>query len=117
MPLVRDAIRQLQGDGTTRPKKVTVFAVEKVLHLSSKKISLHLPKSLAEIQRHQESQEQYWAREIIWAVRQVESTGSALTWRRVRDLTNMRRRNFETCLPYIPDYAEKELAEQIIHLL
>lgn len=52
LPLVKEAISQLQGDGTTRPKKITVFAVEKILQLSSKKISLHLPKCFAEIERH-----------------------------------------------------------------
>ena len=117
LPLVKAAISQLQGDGTTRPKKVTTFAVEKILHLSSKKISLYLPKCLAEIQRHEESQEQYWAREVAWAARQVEDSGVTLTWRKVRDLTNMRRRDFEDCLPYISDYADSEFAEHILNLL
>ena len=117
LPLVKEAIRQLQGDGTTRPKKVTTFAVEKILHLSSKKISLHLPKCLAEIQRYKESQEQYWAREVVWAACQLKDTGDILTWRKVRDLTNMCRRDFEVCLPYIHDYADSEFAEQILHLL
>ena len=117
LPLVKEAISQLQGDGTNRPKKITTFAVEKILHLSSKKISLHLSKCLAEIQRHEESQEQYWAREVAWAVHQVEDGGAALTWRKVRDLTNMRRRDFEACLPYISDYADSELIVQILHLL
>lgn len=117
LPLVMEAIRQLQGDGATRPKKVTVFAVEKLLHLSSKRISLYLPKCLAEIQQYAESQEQYWARKAVWAVRQVENTGRTLTWRRVRDLTNMRRRDFEACLLYISDYTDKELVEQILQLL
>lgn len=117
LPLVKDTIRQLKGDGTTRPKKVTAFAIEKILHLSSKKISLYLPKCLAEIQRHAESQEQYWAREVAWAVRQVADSGASLTWRKVRDLTNIRRRDFEACLSYIPDYADSELAEQVLHLL
>lgn len=117
LPLVKTAIRQMQGDGTTRPKKVTVFAVEKILHLSSKQISLYLPKCLAEIQHHEESQEQYWAREVVWAVRQIKDIGEILTWRKVRDLTNMRRRDFEACLPYISDYADSELAEKILNLL
>ena len=117
LPLVKAAISQLQGDGTTRPKKVTTFAVEKILHFSSKKISLHLPKCLAEIQRHEEAQEQYWAREVVWAARQLEASGVTLTWRKVRELTNIRRRDFEACLPYISDYAESEFAEQILHLL
>lgn len=106
LPLVKEAIRQLQGDVNTRPKRVTVAAVERLLGLSSKKISLHLPKCFAEIQRHAESQKQYWAREVVWAVRQIEDTGCTLTWRKIRDLTNMRRRDFETCLLYIPDYVD-----------
>ena len=58
LPLVKDAIRQLQGDGTTRPRRVTVFAVERILHLSSKKIALYLPRCLAEIRKHEETQKQ-----------------------------------------------------------
>ncbi|MGL5207028.1 MAG: TniQ family protein, partial [Acidaminococcaceae bacterium] len=116
LPLVKDAIRQMQGDGTTRPKKVTTFSVEKMLHLPSKKISLHLPKCFAEIQRHEESQEQYWAREVAWAVRQIKNSGVTLSWRKVRDLTNMRRRDFEACLPYISDYADSELVEEILQV-
>ena len=117
MPLVKEAISQLQGDRTTRPKKINAFAVEKILNFSSKRISLHLPKCLAEIERHGESQKQYWAREVVWAACQVKDRGISLTWRKLRDLTNMRRRDFGACLPYISDYADSELAEQIIHLL
>jgi len=117
LPLVREAIRQLQGDGTSRPKKVTAFAVERMLNLSSKKISLYLPKCLAEIRKYEESQQQYWAREMVWAVRQVMAAGGVVTWRRVRDLTNMRHRDYEACLPYIRDYADDDLAEVILKLL
>ncbi len=117
LPLVKAAIRELQGDGTTRPKKVTTFAIEKILHLPSKKISLYLPKCLAEIQQYAESQEQYWAREVVWAVRQIKDGSVTLTWRKVRDLTNIRRRDFEACLPYISDYADSEVVAQILHLL
>lgn len=101
LPLVKKVIQQLKGDGTTRPKKVTVFAVEKILNLSSKKIPLHLPKCYAEIQKNQESQEQYWAREIVWAVQQINDSGCVLTWRKVRDLINIRQKDFKAALPYI----------------
>ena len=104
LPLVKDAIRQLQGDGTTRPKRVTVFAIEKMLNLSSKSISLHLPKCLAEIRKHEESQEQYWAREVVWAVRQIENRGDTVSFRKIRELTNIRRKNLERCMSYIQDY-------------
>ena len=113
LPLVKEAIKQLQGDGTTRPRRVTVFAVEKMLHLPSKKISLSLPRCLAEIRRHEESQEQYWAREVVWAANQLKSAGSPLVWRRIRELTNMRPENYRACLPYVPNYADEEMVDQL----
>lgn len=106
LPLVKEAIRQLQGDGTTRPKRVTVFAVERMLHLSSKKISLYLPQCLAEIQQHEESQQQYWAREVVWAANQLRADGSPLVWRRIRELTNMRPENYSACLRYVLNYQQ-----------
>ncbi len=113
LPLVKNAIRQLQGDGTTRPKRVTVFAVEKMLNLSSKKISLHLPRCLAEIRRYEESQEQYWAREVVWAVNRLMAAGIPLVWRRIRELTNMRPENYRACLPYVPNYADENMVDQL----
>ena len=113
LPLVKDAIRQLQGDGTARPRRVTVFAVEKMLNLPGKQISLCLPQCLAEIRIHEESQEQYWAREVVWAANQLRITGVPLVWHRIRDLTNMRPQNFRACLPYVTDYADGEIAAQL----
>ena len=117
LPLVKDAIRQLQGDGTTRPRRVTVFAVERMLHLSSKKISLYLPRCLAKIRRHEESQEQYWAREVVWAANQLRAAGSPLAWRRIRELTNMRPENYRACLPYVANYADAETIEQLCFIV
>ena len=113
LPLVKDAIRQLQGDGTTRPRRVTVFAVEKMLHLSSKKISLYLPRCLAEVRKHEESQEQYWAREVVWAANWLIAAGTPLVWRRIRELTNMRRRNLDACIPYIPNFADEVMVARL----
>ena len=103
----------MQGDGTTRPKRVTVFAVEKMLNLPGKQIVLSLPQCLAEIRRHEESQKQYWAREVVWAANQLRIAGIPLVWRRIQDLTNMRPQNFRACLPYIADYADDEMVAQL----
>ena len=113
LPLVKEAIRQLQGDGTARPKRVTVFAVEKILNLPGKQISLCLPQCRAEIGRHEESQEQYWAREVVWAANQLRIAGVPLVWRRIRELTNMRPQNFRACLPFVADFADDEMAAQL----
>ena len=87
------------------------------MHLPSKQILLYLPKCRSKIQRNQEGQEEYWARKVVWVVQQVQARDVILTWRKVRDLTNMRRKDFEACLPYISEYAEGEIAEKILRLL
>lgn len=117
LPLVRNAIRQLQGDGTARPKKVTVFAVENMLNLPAKRISLHLPKCLAEVKKHEETQQQYWAREVVWAVMCLDKAGIPLVWRRVRELTNLRRRDFEAYSPFVSLYADESVVERILCML
>lgn len=112
-PLVRDAIRKLQGNGTNRPKKVTVFAIEKLLHLPSKRIATYLPMCKAEIEKYQESQEEYWAREVVWAVNHVITEGNRLNWKQIRNLTNMRKKDLIKCVPYLLDYADPDTVEKI----
>ena len=117
LPHVKKAIQTLRGDETTRPKRVTVFAIEKMLNLSSKEITLHLPICFAEIQRFRESQEQYWAREVVWAARLILSSEVSLTWRRMRELTNMRKANLKACVPYLSSYADDDLRREVLLLL
>ena len=112
-PLVRDAIRRLQGNGKNRPKKVTVFAIEKLLHLPSKRIATYLPKCRAEIEKYQETQEEYWAREVVWAVNHIITEGNRLNWKQIRNLTNMRKQDLIKCVPYLLNYADTDTVQKI----
>lgn len=113
LPLVRDAIRQLQGNGKNRPKKVTVFAIEKILHLPSKRIETYLPRCKAEIEKYQESQEEYWAREVVWAVNHIITEGNRLNWKQIRNLTNMRKQDLIKCVPYLSNYVDTDMVDKI----
>lgn len=116
LPLVKKAICKLQGDGNTRPKKVTAYALQKMLGLPDKQIN-HLPQCRKEIERFHESQEQYWAREVVWAVNKILNEGQVLNWKHVRNLTNMRKRDLIACIPYVQDYADGEIIELIQSLV
>lgn len=105
---VKTAIKELQGDGITRPKKITVFAIEKMLKLSPKQID-NLPLCKAEIKKHYVSQQEYWAMEVIWAAKKVIAEGKILNWKSVRTLTNMRRDNLKSCVPYLNQYTDDVL--------
>ncbi|MDO5399212.1 MAG: TniQ family protein [bacterium] len=116
LPLVKNIIKELQGDGYTRPKKVTVFAVEKRLGLASKQLS-NLPKCRSEIEKHYECQEQYWAREAVWAANTVIYSGKPFNWKHIRELTNMRKDNLKACLPYLHEFCDGALRKRIEDLL
>ncbi|MBQ2799761.1 MAG: hypothetical protein IJF03_00045 [Lachnospiraceae bacterium] len=91
---VEDAIRIIYGVGDARPHKVTVFAVSKILGLPDKAI-YRMPKCLAKIKSYEESQEDYWRREVLWAIRTTKAAKREVNWRRIRELTNLRRSQFE----------------------
>lgn len=110
---VRAAIKELQGDETTRPKRITIFAIEKMLNLLPKQID-NLPLCKAEIKKYQISQQEYWAMEVIWAAKKVMSKGKILSWRNIRILTNMRRDNLKSCIPYLNQYTDDILLIDMI---
>ena len=117
LPLVKDAIKQLQGDGKSRPKKVTVFTVERLLNLPSKRITLYLPMCKAEIDKYQETQEQYWAREIVWAVRKIIREGGTLNWKHIRNLTNMKKEDMIASMPELQRIATDDMVELVKSLI
>ena len=88
----------------------------KKLNLPDKRFE-HLPKCKQEILKWSESQEHYWAREVLWAVKQIENSGENLCWRRIRDLTNMRKDNFGACMDELSKLTDKASYEQICQLI
>ena len=117
LPQVRDAIQQLQGDGTTRPKKVSMLAVARLLHLQGQHL-YNMPLCKSEIMRCKESQPEYWARETVWAAKLLISLEEPFNWKHLRELTNMRRQYLQACIPYLGQYTEdNELIASIEALL
>lgn len=91
---VENAIRSIYGVGDERPHKVTVFAVSKKLGLPDKTL-YRMPKCLAKIKKYEESQEDYWKREVLWAIRITKKKNIEVNWKRIRELTNLRKSQFE----------------------
>ncbi len=111
LPLVKKAIKELQGQDGERPHKVNVFAISKKLGLPDKRLYL-LPKCMKEILRHQETQEQYWAREVIWAISKIQNDSITFNWKQIRVLTNMRKDNLIASLPHL-EAMDSDIAEMV----
>ena len=113
LPLVRDAIKSLNGDRDIPPKRITVYAVEKLLNLPSKRI-YYLPLCKEEILKYKETQEEFWARKIIWGVRKITRENLSLNLTRIESLTNIEKENIIRCIPYIKDVKVREKIKSLI---
>ena len=97
MPKVKNLTAQIYGDGKGRPRKVTVKGISNALHMDFHKLK-KMKRCMEEMEPYLETQEHYWAREIIWAVGELERRGEPLNFKHLRNLINLRRENITDSL-------------------
>ena len=112
LPEVRRTIKILLVDSTGRPRRVTDRAVCQQMGWPDKRLE-YLPMCKAEVRRYYETMSQYWAREIVWAYKQIQERKGKQNWRSIRDLTNMKRRDFVTALPLLIHYTDTDTCTKI----
>ena len=115
LPDVIKAVEEIYGGDLERPHRVTAYAVSRKLALSDKYLQ-HLPLCMDVIKEKYEKYEVYFAREIVWAAKQILTEEGVLNYTGIRRLTNLRRKHFDACKPYLDEFANKELADRIRQL-
>lgn len=112
LPQIKKIVRQiLNKDG--RPEKLSFAKVEKALGLPQKQI-YKLPKCNSYIKKRIETQTEFWAREIEWAVNELIQENKPLNTSRIMKLTNMRLRDIEVSFSYIKNPKTKELVCELL---
>ena len=106
LPKVQKAIETLKR--IEPPKRVTVYAIERILKLPSKQMQ-NLPKCRAEVLKHSETQTQFWARKIEWAVKKLVAENQPINLKHIRTLTNMRKENILSVMPYLDDETKEKV--------
>lgn len=106
LPKVQKAIETLKC--TEPPKRITGYAIERMLKLPSKQIQ-NLPKCRAEVLKHSETQTQFWARKIEWAVKKLVAENQPINLKHIRTLTNMRKENILSVIPYLEDEIKEKV--------
>lgn len=106
LPKVQKAIETLKC--TEPPKRVTGYAIERMLKLPSKQIQ-NLPKCRTEVLKHSETQTQFWTRKIEWAVKKIVAENQPINIKHIRTLTNMRKENILSAMPYLEDEIKEKV--------
>lgn len=112
LPQIRELLKQLYYNDIDRPQKISIRKIENVLNIPKNRL-LKCPKCKAEIEKYIESQEEYWAREIVWAVNKILKEEKTLNWKRIRELTNIRKKNFLDSIPHIVKCGDNKIIESV----
>lgn len=113
---VKKVILEIYGTGINRPYKVTEYAVCKKMNLPDKRFD-YLPLCRKEIKKYKESNEQYWARELIWAINTIKKNGDTINLRHIRDLTNMRKEYLIACMPEVEKIVDGDIIKIVKQIL
>lgn len=114
-PKMEQIIEQYREKKGEKPKRITVHAISPLLGLKHREL-YQMPKCRAVIEKHCESWEQYWARVCIWAADIIDSQGMRFNWKRLHDITHIKKENIMASIPYIKEL-DAELAEKIESLI
>ena len=113
LPQVKQFVdKTAETDG--RPEKLSFAKVQKALNLPQKQIN-KLPRCKAYIEKHLESQPEFWARTVEWAVSVLKQENRQINRSRIMKMTNMRPNDLECCCPNIKNHEIKELIQSLLN--
>ena len=112
LPQVKKVVQQILNKGG-RPEKISFSKIEKALGLPQKQI-YKLPKCNSYIKKRIETQPEFWAREIEWAVNKLIQENKPLNASRIMKLTNMRLRDIEVSVSYIKSPEIQTLIRELL---
>lgn len=116
LPKVQELIFSIMNQTETIPNNASIAGIERKLGLKNGSMK-KMPLCKSEIEKCRLSQEELWAKKVVWVVKKIKNEGQPLNWKRIREYTNMRNQNFQDCKQYLSAYAGEELATEISRLL
>ena len=99
LPIVEEIIKKEYELVDPRPSRINCSYICGKLGKHSKYLD-KLPKCKQNVIYNQEMMEEYWAREIAWAISKIQKENGVVNWRGIRDLTNLSKENYLRTLSY-----------------
>jgi len=116
LPKVRETIAFMEGDADHVPVKVSVNSVCKTLGIPYARMR-NLPRCREYIKKNIPTVEDFRAKRLAWAVRQIDASGKLLNKQRIYELINMNRDVIASALPFLAKYADEDICRRIRELL
>ena len=113
LPKIIKTIKELKQ--SANPQRITIGLVSKMAGLKPKQID-KLPLCKAEIKKHCQTQEEFWAEKILWACADIRKSGRQVSIKQIRLLTNMTIEQIKRSLPELCR-RDKNICNQIACLL
>ena len=118
-PILEVVVRGVY-DGTAnesgRPERVSERLVYREMGLLGHQLE-NLPKCRAIFERYTESYPESWARKIIWAYKTLKGQGVPFYWSDIRKISGVKKKNFQSIMPYLAIHTDTETANQIIAMV
>ena len=114
--------RVVQGvyDGTAnengRPERVSERLVYRAMGLLGHQLE-NMPKCKTIFEQYTESYPESWARKIIWAYQTLMVQGKPFYWSDIRKISGVKKKNFQSTIPYLAKHADTDTVNQIISLV
>ena len=99
LPIVQEIIKKEYELVDPRPSRINCSYICGKLGKHSKYLD-KLPKCKQYVIDNQEMMEEYWAREIAWAISKIQKENGVVNWRGIRDLTNLSKANYLRTISY-----------------
>jgi len=99
-----------------RPERVSEKLVYREMGLLGHQLE-NMPLCKSIFERYTESYPESWARKIIWAYYKLNEEGVPFYWSDIRRISGVKKKNFQSIVPYLMKQTDADTADQIIALI
>lgn len=104
------------ADENGRPERISEKMIYRKMGLLSHQLE-NMPQCRAIFEHYTESYPESWARKVIWAYQELKKQGKTFYWSDIRKLSGVKKKNFQSFLPYLTKHTDSVTAERIIELI
>lgn len=96
LPLMEAYIQEYSEKDGEMPKRITISAISRFIGLKGRDLS-YMEQCRKIVEKHTETQEEFWTRKIIWAINEIEKKNSVLCWNNIKKLLHIQKENYYSC--------------------